>query len=189
MKTTRLFRIALAAVGYFWGAGQGFAENPSVAALYLGQAGCPRASAMGEAFTAVAEDVNGVFWNPAGLVRSPNTELLISHVENIQAFRDEYFAFSLPVNSQDAWGFHGFFSYAGGFEKSTLENPDLGSFGVTNAYFGAAWSHAWDSQFSSGISLKGINQSIDTYSAWSAAADFSVFYRDAFNGLDLGLAV
>src|ERR1035441_3884050 len=38
-----------------------------------------RASAMGDAFVAVANDASALYWNPAGLVQFKDDQLLISH--------------------------------------------------------------------------------------------------------------
>ena len=41
----------------------------------------PRASGMGGAFIAVANDVTAAYWNPAGLSRIPRSEFTASTVE------------------------------------------------------------------------------------------------------------
>jgi hypothetical protein len=50
----------------------------------------PRASAMGEAFVGLADDVTSLYWNPAGLGRSSRAEFFVSHQEWLQGVRDEH---------------------------------------------------------------------------------------------------
>jgi len=38
-----------------------------------------RASALGDAFVAIANDVSALYWNPAGLVQFKNDEIIFSH--------------------------------------------------------------------------------------------------------------
>ena len=38
-----------------------------------------RASALGDAFVAIANDASALYWNPAGLVQFKNDEIIFSH--------------------------------------------------------------------------------------------------------------
>jgi outer membrane protein OmpA-like peptidoglycan-associated protein len=57
----------------------------------------PRASAMGETFGAMSDDITALYWNPAGLGQLKNTEFFVSHQEWFQDFRDEYASMALPL--------------------------------------------------------------------------------------------
>jgi outer membrane protein OmpA-like peptidoglycan-associated protein len=50
----------------------------------------PRASAMGESFTALADDATAIYWNPAGLAYVKDAQLFVSHQEWFADIRDEY---------------------------------------------------------------------------------------------------
>ena len=71
----------------------------------VGTAGVPfltmqqgaRPVGMGGAFTAVADDANALWWNPAGVARSKQGELTVSHTAFIEDTKTEYFAVSHPV--------------------------------------------------------------------------------------------
>ena len=52
---------------------------------------------MGGAFTAVADDANALWWNPAGVARSKMGEMTVSHTAFVEDVKTEYFAVSRPV--------------------------------------------------------------------------------------------
>ena len=56
-----------------------------------------RATGLGEAFVAVANDPTAIYWNPAGLASIQRQELAISHVEWPADIRFEHLALVLPV--------------------------------------------------------------------------------------------
>jgi hypothetical protein len=56
-----------------------------------------RATGLGEAFVAVANDPTAIYWNPAGLASIQRKELAISHVEWPADIRFEHLALVLPV--------------------------------------------------------------------------------------------
>jgi len=72
-------------------------DEAGVAAPFATIAVGARASAMGEAFTAVADDSSALFWNPAGLARIPDVEVQFSHNQWLDSFRQEYFGASFPL--------------------------------------------------------------------------------------------
>jgi tetratricopeptide (TPR) repeat protein len=150
---------------------QVLAYDESVGAIFLNEAVGTRPSAMGEAFVAVPGDMNALYWNSAGLIRSPNIELLVAHTEFIQNYRNEYFAFGMPFTKEDAIGANFYFSYNNSFEKLASLSDEPSTFSAYDTYLGVSWSHAWDQYISSGVSIKGIYQTIDAYSASSIAVD------------------
>src|SRR5436309_2306797 len=56
-----------------------------------------RASGMGEAFTAVADDVSTIFWNPAGLANFKGREFLFMHNLWAPETSLEYVAYAQPI--------------------------------------------------------------------------------------------
>ncbi len=165
------------------------AEDESIGAIFLTQPTGARPAAMAGAFIAVADDVNTVFWNPAGIVRVLRTELMAVHTEFIQGFRDEYFAFCMPLSTQDALGINCFFSYIDSLEKTTFVSADSSVFGAYDAYLSLAWSHAFNKYYTAGVSLKGIYQVIDTYSAWSMACDLGFLMTGLVPNLTAGITI
>ncbi len=59
----------------------------------------PRAIAMGGAFSAVADDASAIFWNPAGLSRIGNQEIMVTNADLYGlGIQDNFTAFVLPLS-------------------------------------------------------------------------------------------
>ncbi len=71
-------------------------EEARVAAPFLKIGQGARASGMGEAFTAIADDSTAVFWNPAGLAQLTRFQVQFTHNEWVEDFRHEYFGLAGP---------------------------------------------------------------------------------------------
>src|SRR6185436_1294683 len=71
-------------------------DDARVAAPFLKIGEGARASGMGEAFTAVADDSTAIFWNPAGLAQVNVVEAQFSHNQWLGDFRQEYFGVTYP---------------------------------------------------------------------------------------------
>ena len=131
----------------------------------------PRAIAMGGAFTAIADDISGIFWNPAGLARIGHQELIGTHANLYGAdITDNYFAFLLPLSERQAaavdW-------YRSGFDDEEL------AFGLNR--FDLSYSIRPHSKFSLGANFKFLTQDIDL--------DGVSVRSDKGQGLDLGAMV
>ena len=104
----------------------------------------PRAIAMGNTFTAIADDATAIYWNPAGLPWIGNQELAGTHANLFgTGVKDDYLAFLLPVAPAHA--------LAADWYHSGLDDGEL-TFGENRfdlAYGAKFWNRA-----SVGVSVK-----------------------------------
>lgn len=63
-----------------------------------------RASAMGDAFVAVANDASALYWNPAGLVQTKENQVIFSHNEWLVDIKHEFAGAVYHFSSNDALG-------------------------------------------------------------------------------------
>src|SRR6185295_6519048 len=70
--------------------------------LKLGMGARPKA--MGDQFTAVADDASAVYWNPAGLSNLSAPSLLMMHAAHVQSIFYDSFAYALPVRERLGFG-------------------------------------------------------------------------------------
>jgi len=79
----------------------------------------PRAIAMGSAFSAVADDASAIFWNPAGLSRIDNQEIMVTNADLYDlGLQDNFAAFVLPLSRRHV--------AAIGWYRSGFDDDELG---------------------------------------------------------------
>jgi hypothetical protein len=57
-----------------------------------------RAAALGDAYTAVADDAYATVWNPAGFARLPRPEMAATHTQWIQSGRHDVLVGAYPTS-------------------------------------------------------------------------------------------
>lgn len=147
-----------------------------------------RANGMGEAFCAVADDANSIYWNPAGLGVLKNKEL--SCMYNIW-FEEIKHGFLVYVQPFSKWALGCAINYldVGKIEETTCEYPEgTGkTFGAKDLAVYISCSKKLLKKLSVGGNLKYIHQSIEKEHAAGFGADFGIIYKPS--NLSFGLAV
>jgi hypothetical protein len=150
---------------------------------------------MGEAFTAALDDINSIYYNPAGLGTLKYPQLSVMHQELILDSRFENFNFVYPV----FFGFMGFSSsvfWVPPFDKIDINGNTIGEVNFVNSSFVVAYGQSLGFMEVGG-SIKYLYQKIDTLSVHSAAIDLGILKRlymyspfDApIRNLSLGMSV
>jgi len=148
-----------------------------------------RATALGQAYTALADDASAIYWNPAGLSSLKSNEFLISHNIWFQDIQHSYAAVAVPLDAntfprpfaKNTLGLAVTYLDMGAIERraSNTASPD-GSFSANDLAVSLAFSrnilNISGRPLSLGVALKYIRQTIDKYSADSAAADAGLLY-------------
>ena len=93
------FLIILANCEHLYAAGPG-----STGAVELKIPVSPRAIAMGEAFVAVANDANAIYWNPAGLMQLGGTHFTAQYDLYIETVQYSYLALGTKIGNDAALG-------------------------------------------------------------------------------------
>ncbi len=134
-----------------------------------------RPVAMGNAFTAVSDDGNAVFWNPAGLglVRSYNVAgMLMNHLTYFNYYN---LTSALPVGKNNAVGIG--LSYLGASDIEYSERgEELGEFKNSDMLLNVGYGHALGRRpvISIGGAVKVVRGQLYRYSAYGALADIGV---------------
>ncbi|MBU2492923.1 MAG: PorV/PorQ family protein [Bacteroidetes bacterium] len=185
--------IILAVSGFNFG--QNFVSDVSkrgtTAAAFLTISQGARASSMGSAFVAVADDPSAIFWNPAGLARLQNSGFIIDHTEWVADLKYNFLAGSLNLGEYGAIGLSFISSDYGDMKVTTIDEPNgTGEiFNVTDAMFSIAWAINLTDNFSIGLNPKVIYQGIWNMSDYALAIDLGVLYNTPFKGFTLGMAI
>jgi hypothetical protein len=149
-----------------------------------------RASAMGEAYAAVAEDASSVFFNPGAMPAVLGTHLTLAHNEYFQSLRFEQAA----LTHETKWGTFGFMFT--GLYMDDMERRDdlpselpLGTFGAYDVAVALAYGRYIVPNLAVGISLKPVYERIDELSATGFAVDAGVYHVSRIPGVKLAAVV
>ncbi|MCD6380216.1 PorV/PorQ family protein [bacterium] len=151
-----------------------------------------RATGMGSAFTAIADDASALYWNPAGLVELERTEVTLNSV-SWPADIDLYFVgtvFKTPYIP----GTIGISVRALTLDPQivrTIYRPE-----GTNRYFdagsmsyGLSYAKYFTDRFSAGFTAHFLHMGLAERSVESWAFDFGLLYRIGIRGMTLGMMV
>jgi outer membrane protein OmpA-like peptidoglycan-associated protein len=163
------------------GAGPGTAVFPFIK---LGQG--PRASAMGEAFAALADDASAIYWNPAGLGRVAGTQLALSHQQWFADIKDEVLHAALPLGP-GALGFGLVYTGEPDVLYWNADEQKFESFTAWNSVLTAGYGVRLGENYRVGASLTGLYQDLKFEQGIGGAVDLGAF-GEPFAGLGLGLA-
>lgn len=137
-----------------------------------------RATAMGGAFVGVANDVNSVFWNPAGLTQMEKRELSAMYNSWLAEMHYASGAYSQPLGKNAAIGVSIIYLQSE-IEKRIDDTEDPDS--LFNAYsFAAGLSGSYaliPGVFSLGTTVKIIGQDFDVDDSNGAAADIGALFK------------
>ncbi|MFH2203653.1 MAG: PorV/PorQ family protein [Elusimicrobiota bacterium] len=142
-----------------------------------------RAGGMGEAFSAVADDIHAVYYNPAGLTRITGSQLAASHTELFQDINYEFAAFAYALGRAEDHSKHVLAASIYSLQVSGIErraedtNNPIGNFNAGDYSYNISYGHWLNPSVSLGITGKLISQRIDSYSSEAFAIDGGLQYR------------
>ncbi len=163
------------------------AGKSGLAFLKIGIGG--RAAALGETYTALANDPTAIYWNPAGLNAAPGTQLAFTHLNWLESITHDFVAISFP-------GFGGKLGLAFTMQSipdielrdkpsaepiSTLEARDLSA--------ALAYARPLNAQLSVGLSVKYLYEKIYLQSASGFAVDVGANWQTPIPSLRLGASL
>lgn len=168
-------------------AGDRLASRNAMSFLLLGAG--PRAMAMGEAFTGLADDVTALSWNAAGLAHLSDPEIFFMHNQWIANLKQEFLAGAVPL-----WG--GCAAAQAAYLNSDIQLRRDGDGLITGSGFnpyslsaGLAFGLPVGRDFAAGASLNYAREQLDDASYQSAYADLGAMFRPTGAWWSVGAAV
>lgn len=144
-----------------------------------------RATALGNAYTALASDISSLYYNPAGLIGMEARGVMVSHSPYVADTRHTWAGVGLPMGGGErALGFQiGVF----GFDDQpvyTVDDPDgTGqSYSVSSSYLGLTYSQQFNDRFSFGMTGKYITEDLAGVKGSTFAVDFGTRYQTEVGG-------
>ncbi len=149
----------------------------------------PRTAALGNAFTAVKGDINGVFINPAGLASVENRQYCFNYTNYLLDISGGSAGYVHPTKDYGVLGVSLIYMDYGEFDETDEFAVKTGdNFGANELALALSISNYLDRQFSYGVNLKYVYSKIEDYDASAVALDFSIMYQATFQE-DLYFAV
>ncbi|MCL1826625.1 MAG: PorV/PorQ family protein [Candidatus Cloacimonetes bacterium] len=149
-----------------------------------------RAIGMGEAYTAVTDDISSVYWNPAGLALNDKKQIFLSHTNWVA---DTYHEF-LAVSTVNDYGYFAIFTSF--FYTDEMEETTEPSFGPTGRKFyftdlaaGVTYANAFTDKFSFGVTGKYLREDIADENINSYSFDFGTLYNTMYRNIIIGMSL
>lgn len=143
-----------------------------------------RGIGMGEAYTAVTDDISSIWWNPAGLGFVNDTQVMLNVVDYTLDITYSYCAMATPLADGRVvvGGFFGYLSVPD-MEITTVSVPE-GTGRVFDAYdfqMGGSLAYNFSDRFSGGLNMKYVHQDVfDNIAGNAFAVDAGAIYHTEF---------
>ncbi len=157
-------------------------------AVFLRMGAGARPTAMGDAFVGVADDVNAVYFNPAGLGLLERPELTAMHTQWIQGLNYNFGAYALPT-SKGTFALSAATLSTDDINRTGTDEGNLGTFQNQDSAYALSYGLDLSDTFAVGTTARWVRQKIDTASAQTWAADVGILKRFEESPISLGLAV
>ena len=169
-----------------------FAKVGTFGAQFLKIGVSARATGMGSAYTAVGDNAEAVYWNPAGIVSIRDSQVMFSQVEWPADINLTYGAYVFNPRS-----IPGTFAISGRavwmdpqIVRTAFEPDGTGEeFDSGMATLGLTYSRFFTDKFSAGLTLNYMNIGLADFTVNSAFADVGIIYRIGIRGMKIGMSI
>jgi hypothetical protein len=150
-----------------------------------------RAVALGQAYTAIPVDGAGIFWNPAGMMRTPGRRnYFVSHTAYTADIDLDYAAYHRRGQNFAHGLMFGALRSGDILRTDELHQEGTGQYFNANQFFvGGSLARAMTDRFSIGITAKYFQENLDQYQTKAFLADLGILYYVGVGDLTVGFSV
>lgn len=150
-----------------------------------------RATAMGDAFVAVANDVSALYWNPAGLTQFSENQVMFAHNQWVVDINHDFIGAVYHLDDENTFGVS-LTSLSMDEMKVTTEYAPFGTgeyFGFSDLGIAISYSKKMTDQFSFGASVRYIEESLDKLKMRGVMIDLGTYYWTGLGSTRFAVAV
>ncbi|MDD5258568.1 MAG: PorV/PorQ family protein [bacterium] len=136
-----------------------------------------RPVAMGNAFTAIADDANGPQYNAAGIAWAKHKEAIASYIDYLEGISYGYVGYIHPLPNGSTLGLALAYLDSGSIDQTDLAGSAIGTFSSTQSLLLMTYARTLGSKMSWGSNLKVFQQKIEQEKANGYAMDLGVIYK------------
>ncbi len=136
-----------------------------------------RPVAMGGAYTAIADDVNGPQYNAAGIAWAKHKEAVASYIDYLEGISYSYLGYIHPLQNGSTLGLAVAYLNSGAIDQTDLAGNTIGTFSSAQSLLLLTYAKTAGTKFSWGTNLKVFQQKIEEEKANGYALDFGVIYK------------
>ncbi len=151
----------------------------------------PRATALGGAYSAMADDASSLYWNPAGMLGVSKHEVAFVHNEWLLDLQHEFVSGVFSIGPNDRLGLSVSYLSMGEMEETSPSAPQ-GTGLFFNAYdvaLGLAYGRQLTDRLALGGQAKLVRESIAKSTASGVAFDLGLLFTSEWNGLRIGATI
>jgi hypothetical protein len=150
-----------------------------------------RASAMGDAFVAVANDASALYWNPAGLAQFTDNQVIFSHNSWVVDINHDFLGAVYHLDDMNTFGLS-FTSLSMQDMKVTTEFAPHGTgeyFSFGDIAIGISYARKMTEQFSFGGTVRYIEETLDKLKMRGVMVDLGTYYWTGLGSTRFAVAV
>jgi hypothetical protein len=149
-----------------------------------------RAAGMGGAFSALADDISALYWNPAGVARLKGINAAATYTAWYAGINHNFIGAVLPISDRYRFGISLIVLDNGSLNKSTIQKDvNAGTYNANDLAFGLTLAGGLTDRFSFGATIKYIRSTILDLSADGIAFDAGSLYQTDFYHMKISLAL
>jgi hypothetical protein len=149
-----------------------------------------RAAGMGGAFSALADDISALYWNPAGIARLKGINVSATYTQWYAGITHNFIGAVLPISDRYRFGVSLIVLDNGSLSKATIQkDANAGTYNANDLAFGITLAGALTDRFSFGATVKYIRSSILDLSADGIGFDAGSLYQTDFYHMKISLAL
>jgi len=171
-----------------WGTALAEAREPGAGASFLRIDSSARAAALGGSFTALADDVHAIYYNPGGLASLFRRELGATHTEWLLGSKFDFLGYAQPT-SFGTLGLGATRLTSGAIDARGADRSASGGFEASDTALTVGLGRRVSAATGAGANLKYIRSQLGQDSAQTFALDLGVVRRLEGRPASLGLSV